>query len=400
MGLDVGHETQVLGARLVLDQAGDLLQQFVQAHGLDIQRELATFNAGDVQRALDQGQQVVPSPLDDANGVLHMLGQLRVFIEQLGVAQDAVERGAQFVADGGDVAALGLVGLVGRLLGLLQLAVGDAVRSDFAYQQMGLAVGFLLRHLPALVREHQPPAHHAHDQQQGRKDLDEGRLQHGRGGHRRAQVERHHVAHLLLVDQAKDPCQQGREHQHDQEKLPQLGVHPTPDEGRHDGPPDVAPLLGPAGRRGLAQVLAAGVQRAAQGADEALVGRAMGHVIGLVLALAHGATVQGLDADHSAQGLPRVATGLVALPWRHRRFGRRGRLRRARQVIAALRGPRNQRRGREGHHHRQHGREGLGQLAQPSHVRHHRHQRRQAHRAHTHGVDVVQISALELDALG
>ncbi len=126
----------------------------------------------------------------------------------------------------------------------------------------------------------------------------------------------------------------------------------------------------------------------------------MGHVIGLVLALAHGATVQGLDADHSAQGLPRVATGLVALPWRHRRFGRRGRLRRARQVVAALRGPGDQRRGDEGHHQGHHGREGLRQLAQPAHVGHHRHQRGQAHRAHAHRVDVVQVARLNSMPLG
>ncbi len=115
---------------------------------------------------------------------------------------------------------------------------------------MGLAVGFLLRHLPALVREHQPPAHHAHDQQQGRKDLDEGRLQHGCGGHRRAQVKRHHVARLCWSDQAKTPASKGVSTSMINKNCPS-SVSTRRQTKAGTSPPNVAPLLGPTGRGGL-----------------------------------------------------------------------------------------------------------------------------------------------------
>ena len=73
--------------------------------------------------------------------------------QDLRVAQDAVQRRAQFVADGGDVAALGVVGLPRRFA--WPVCSAASVRrwdSISRISSVGLAVGFLLRHLPALVR--------------------------------------------------------------------------------------------------------------------------------------------------------------------------------------------------------------------------------------------------------
>ena len=112
---------------------------------------------------------------DHMHRLLAVWRHARVFTHELCVAQDGVERRADLVADGADVAALGLVGLVGRALGRfghlarllghaargLQGFVGLAVQLDLAHQQARLAVGFLLRHLAAFVRQHQPPSHDA-----------------------------------------------------------------------------------------------------------------------------------------------------------------------------------------------------------------------------------------------
>ena len=117
---------------------------------------------------------LAPAP-DHVHRLLAVWRHTRVLTHELRVAQDGVERRADLVADGADVAALGLVGLVGAQAGFLGLLlrglghaarglqgfVGLAVQLDLAHQQARLAVGFLLRHLAALVRQHQPPSHDA-----------------------------------------------------------------------------------------------------------------------------------------------------------------------------------------------------------------------------------------------
>ena len=99
--------------------------------------------------------------LDDADSLLAMRRDRAVLTHELRVAQDAVERRTQLMADGADVAALGLIGLMPRFSGhqtrLLQGLVGLAVRLDLAHQQVRLAIGFFLRDLPALVCQYQPP---------------------------------------------------------------------------------------------------------------------------------------------------------------------------------------------------------------------------------------------------
>ena len=107
------------------------------------------------------------------------------------------------MADGGDVAALGLVGLLGDLAGFLQGLVGALVRFDFLHQQLGLAVRFLLRHLPALLGQHHPPGAYAGEQQQGSKSLDEAVLQRG-DQHRLVRAE---GEQFVGVQYAEDQCQ-------------------------------------------------------------------------------------------------------------------------------------------------------------------------------------------------
>ena len=150
-------EGQPLVARLQFEHADDLLQEIGEIQRPDVERQLAALDAGDVERALDDRQQVVAALADDADRLPAVGRHAFVGVENLRVAEDAVERRPQFVADRGDVAALGLVGLLGDLAGFLQGFVGALVRFDFLHQQLRLAVGFLLRHLTALLGQHHPP---------------------------------------------------------------------------------------------------------------------------------------------------------------------------------------------------------------------------------------------------
>ena len=123
--------------------------------------------------------------LDDVDHLLAVRRNARVFTHQLRITQDAVKRRAQLMADGADVAAFGLVGLVGgvtrglrHLAGLLQGVVGDAVGVDFTLQRTGLfieqvdlPVRLFLGDLPAFLREYQPPGHQPGNQQQRQVDL-------------------------------------------------------------------------------------------------------------------------------------------------------------------------------------------------------------------------------------
>jgi len=89
-------------------------------HGARVECELAAFDAGDVQRAFDQRQQMVAAAPDDADRLPTVFRNLGVGIENLGVAEDAVERRAQLVGERADMAALGLVSEISDLLGLLE----------------------------------------------------------------------------------------------------------------------------------------------------------------------------------------------------------------------------------------------------------------------------------------
>ena len=109
---DAGHlagrlvmETQSLVAGLQLEHADDLLQEIREIERLRFERHFPALDARDVEGAFDDGQQVVAAPADDVDR-LPPIGRDRfVVVENLGVAENAVERGAQLVADRRDVAA-------------------------------------------------------------------------------------------------------------------------------------------------------------------------------------------------------------------------------------------------------------------------------------------------------
>ena len=112
-------ENQPLGGRLRLEHGRHLMHAVGKVHGFDSQGQLAGLDAGDVECAFDEGQQVFTAAFDHVHRLFAVRRHGGVFSHQLCVAQDAVERCAQFVADGADVTALGLVRVVGCALGPL-----------------------------------------------------------------------------------------------------------------------------------------------------------------------------------------------------------------------------------------------------------------------------------------
>ena len=139
----------------------DLVGIDLQAAGLDL---------GNVEKAVDQAGEVVGAALDDLDGGLPGCRDGLVALEDLGIAENGVERGAQFVAEPDDIAAFGPVGGLGGLLGILQGGVGFLVRGDFLQEQGILARGFLLRHQPAVMGEHIEPADDAGDDSKDEED--------------------------------------------------------------------------------------------------------------------------------------------------------------------------------------------------------------------------------------
>ena len=298
---------QSLGQCFELEQVGHFPHAIRKVHGLDVERELAAFDARDVERAFDQREQVLAAALDDTDSLPAVRRDGRVFAHELGVAQYAVERRAQFVADGADVAALGLVGVLGQQFGLLQRFVGLPVRVDFLHQQMGLAVGLFLRHLPAFVGQHHPPGHHAGYHQQRKVGFDKTRAQCGRRhAHRFGQGPQ-----FLHIQKPENACEHRHDDQHHQQKMSKAGVQVLPDAARQNPAQSARPLGGQARLR-FAHVAAARVQGAAQGADRTLVSGAMRHVGFFVAALTDHAAAHAVPAQRPLAGLRRCSLRVAA----------------------------------------------------------------------------------------
>ena len=89
--VSLGH---VRGIGQQLEQPRDLGQAVGKAHRPHFERELAGLDAGDVQRAFDQPEQVVAAAADHAHRLTPMGGHRIVLLQQLGIPEDAVERRA------------------------------------------------------------------------------------------------------------------------------------------------------------------------------------------------------------------------------------------------------------------------------------------------------------------
>ena len=192
-------------------------------------------------------------------GILVLARHGRVTLQDLGVAQDAVERRTQLVRQPGDVAAFRRVGGFRRFLGLLQGFVGLAVGFDLLHQQQGLPIRLLLRHAAAFAGQYQPPGEHGSEQREGQKGLEESlveRLADFRFLRQQAQRD-------LAVDQR----QRAEQHQHQQTQqaqvLRQAAVQTRDGNAREEPADEVVELIAQA-CSGFAAILAARVERTTQ----------------------------------------------------------------------------------------------------------------------------------------
>ena len=111
------------------------------------------------------------------HGINSAAWQSRVALQNLRVAENGIQRRAQFMAQAHDMTALRFIGGFSNFLGALKLRIGTLVRLDFTHQQVGLAKGFLLRDAPALLRQHEEPSADTSDDAQDEKNRPQRRLE-------------------------------------------------------------------------------------------------------------------------------------------------------------------------------------------------------------------------------
>jgi hypothetical protein len=123
-----GHpHVAVFGQRT--GQVHGVTEDIEDEDGLDRQVKMARLDPGDVQHLVDQVQQMLARSQDVADGLLLLFGQL-VHVEELGEAQDRVERGPQLMAHPGQEFALGQAGPFGHADGGQKLGFEDQVLGD------------------------------------------------------------------------------------------------------------------------------------------------------------------------------------------------------------------------------------------------------------------------------
>ena len=130
--LEVKAQALLFGLRA--EHPLQLLEELREGDFAGLQIELADLDLGHVEQAVDQRQQVRAAAQNGRQGVLLLRRGGGIALQNLGVAEHAVERRAQLVGQAGDVATLGRVGGFGGFLGFLQLLVGALVRFDFLHQ--------------------------------------------------------------------------------------------------------------------------------------------------------------------------------------------------------------------------------------------------------------------------
>ena len=355
----VERESLVFGLRT--HHVFDFFQQLGQRQRRALQLQSARLDACEIEQTIDQAEHVLATLVDGGQRLawVHVGGA--VLQQNLRIAEDAVERCAQLVRDAGDVAGLGDVGEFGGLFCGLQCRVRAVVRRHFLGQQLVVPVRFFLRQHAAFAGQNNPPRAHQRQQGEQRKHLDEGPLQKQRAaaGH-----------DLLRVDNPHDGGHQCHQKGGDEKIVRHAKVEPPRDAARKEPVHPTVDLLGRA-RAGFAAIAAARFECAAERANGGAVGRAPGHVFRFERVL----------ADRAVHGLPRCPA---------RADG-------ACEVVFSLRDPRDQRRAQERGEERNEGRKGLQCRAEDPCVGRDAQGRCNHRGAQSHGVEIVQMGALEFD---
>ena len=356
-------EAEPGGLRLQPHHGDNLVQKLVDVDRIRADLQAPGFDAGNVEQAVDEAGEMLGAAADDLNAGLAFARDGLVPLQHLRIAENRVERGAQFVAEADDIAALGVVRRFRRLLGALQGGVRLAVCLDLLQQQGVLAGGFLLRHPACVMGEHQKPDADAGGN--GENDEDQ------RDDLPRRQVFLRAVHHGLIVDDGEDEADAGDDQHRCGEIAAKAGAELFHHPGGQGGGCDRFRLIGQPCLR-LAAVAAAGIQRAAERADRHLIGRAIGHVLRLERVLAD-------RAGDGGAGLP-VAARLAG------------------QIIFALRAPGDERGEDERQDKGDEGGQRRRRDAENAVMGEKRNQRRPAHGPCADRIDVIEMGTLELDA--
>src|SRR5712691_3791625 len=171
-------ELDALGRRLQAEHVDELIEEVAGVHLVAAEVETPGFDLRYVEQPVDQPGKVLGAAAHDLDGVDAAGRQRGIALQQLRIAEDGVERGAQFMAQPDDMPAFRLARRFGDLLGLLQLGVGALVRLDLVHQQVGLPARLLLGDAAAVLRQHEQPGGDAGDDGQDEEHRPQGRLQH------------------------------------------------------------------------------------------------------------------------------------------------------------------------------------------------------------------------------
>ena len=138
----VDDELQSLLVGLFGGQIDQVIEQIIEGEGLRIERQLAGLNLGKVEDIVDDAEQMTPRALDLVDKSLLAAIQRR-FLQQVGQAEDGVERGSDLVAHVGQEVGFDACRLLGQLFGIGQFGFGLFLRVDIdkgADQPAGQAV--------------------------------------------------------------------------------------------------------------------------------------------------------------------------------------------------------------------------------------------------------------------
>ena len=140
VGVDVQFQAQALALGRALHQLHHRLEHFAQVEAGDLQLQPVGLQLGVVEDVVDDAQQLLRGFVRGAQHLALVRGQLAAR-DQVQHRDDAVERGADLVAHGGQELALGHGRRLGRALGLQQLLFKLIVAVDVALQQGAFVLG-------------------------------------------------------------------------------------------------------------------------------------------------------------------------------------------------------------------------------------------------------------------
>ena len=109
----VEEELQPLVARIHAHHRDELLEQRAQPHRRGVELQVPGPDPGQIEQVVDQGQQVAAAARDRIQRILARRLPHAAHAQQIGIAEDRVQRRAQLVAHAGEELVLGAVGGLG-----------------------------------------------------------------------------------------------------------------------------------------------------------------------------------------------------------------------------------------------------------------------------------------------